>query len=143
MEKTNSIYLGFFSLSWEGGIEDYLNPAITGCTLIVSTSEVSGDEIFHLIDKYQVTSISLMPSHVSQILHSTEIQMKSISSLKEVLTIGSKLSTKVLQRFKKHLSHTCIICDNYGCSERGTILLQYQGSKPGIYYNTDVKIIPR
>lgn len=140
-ENTNSIYLGFFSLAWEGGIEDYLNPAVTGCTLITSTSQISGDRLVYLIDKYKATSITLLPSHISHILHSTEIQEKSISSLKDVLIVGAKLSTKVFQRFKNHLSNTCIICNNYGCSERGTISLQYQGSKPGIYYNTDVKII--
>ncbi|KAL5278266.1 hypothetical protein ACFFRR_003108 [Megaselia abdita] len=141
VEKANTIYLGFFSLSWEGGIEDYLNPGITGCTMIVTNRETSGDELVYLIEKYRVTSTSLMPYHISQILNSTEIQKRSITSLREILTIGSKLSTKVLERFQKHLSPTCLICDNYGCSERGTISLQYQGSKPGIYYNTDVKVI--
>lgn len=97
--------------------------------------------MIHLIDKYQVTSISLMPSHISQILNSLEMQPKSLHSLKDILTIGAKLSKSVYNRFREQLSKSCIIIDNYGCSERGTISLQYPDSKPGIYYNTDVKIV--
>lgn len=82
-----------------------------------------------------------MPSHISQILHSSDIERKSLHSLTDILTIGSKLPQKILQRFKNLLSKTCLICDNYGCSERGTISLNYQGTKAGIYYNTEVRIL--
>lgn len=133
--------LVLFSLHWECGILDFLVPAVTGCTNIISNKCLAGDAIVKLTEKYKVTGLILMPMFIAQMLHSPSIEKCSLESLQSVVSIGAKFHGELRHRLAKHLSKSCKISDNFGCSERGSIMMELSEHKVIPFYNVEIKII--
>lgn len=76
-------------------------------------------------------------------LVSTLMKVCSLKSLKSVVSIGAKLPKELRIRFEKHLSKSCKVLDNYGCSEMGPITLEVAENKIIPYFNTEIKIIDK
>lgn len=82
-----------------------------------------------------------MPMFVAQMLNSSLIDTCSLRSLKSVISIGAKFPKELRRRLEKHISKTYKISDNFGCSERGSIMMEIDEDKVIPFYNVEIKII--
>ncbi|KAL5278267.1 hypothetical protein ACFFRR_003109 [Megaselia abdita] len=140
-ETASDTHICLFSLFWECGILDYLLPAVTGCTNITSNIWFTGDDIVMLVDKYKVTGLTLMPMFVAQMLSSPLIEKLSLKSLTSIFSMGAKLPIEMRRRIEKYLSKSCKIMDNYGNSERSSIMMEVSEGKSIPFFNVEIKII--
>lgn len=114
---------------------------MTGCTNIISNKWLTGDDIVKLIDKYKVSGIILMPMFIAQMLNSPLIESCSLKSLETIISIGAKFPIELRRRIERFLSRSCKISDNYGCSERGSIMMEIDYGKKIPFFNVEIKVI--
>lgn len=82
-----------------------------------------------------------MPMYIAQMLNSPLIEKYSLKSLQNIISIGAKFPTELRRKIEMYLSASCKINDNYGCSERASIMMEISEGKVIPFYNVEIKII--
>ncbi len=123
----NSIYL-LATGAYSNGSWGMMAPFFyTGGTLIMMTKYKVAESL-SLIEKHRVTHSFFVPTQISDVLRSTEVESTDFSSLKMLISMGSylrpELKLDVLERITPNLYEL------YGCTEGVITLLEPHEIKP-------------
>ncbi|MFP7658529.1 AMP-binding protein, partial [Chryseobacterium proteolyticum] len=112
-----SYYKSFFTLSesdatlfyrsycFDGAIEEYLIPLLTGGKSVIAHKEFYGnihENLMELADKHNITKVNMPPSLLNDLLSNPDYSEKfyNLKSLKHVVSGGDVLNTRHLKKAK-------------------------------------------
>lgn len=94
--ERNGVALGNVPFTHISGVWLFCAAFSVGAAIVLIASSGVND-ILSAIEKYKVSVMFLFPTHALKILHSDILQRYNVSSLKQVLTGGSHLSSIVIE----------------------------------------------
>jgi tyrocidine synthetase-3 len=107
------------SYSFDGAIEEYLLPVLTGAKCFIAPPEFKQDLMVNLskfIAEYQITKINMPPVLLAEFIQMADVSIMSrLSSLKHVVSGGDKLTMKIITGYLSKFS--AILYNSYGPTE--------------------------
>ncbi|MFB6456930.1 amino acid adenylation domain-containing protein [Chitinophaga sp. Hz27] len=95
--------LFYRSYSFDGSIEEYLLPVLSGATCFIAPPEFKQDLIRNLaafIEKHSITKVNMPPALLGELAQMADSSIvRQMSSLKHVVSGGDKLTLKIIQDY--------------------------------------------
>lgn len=103
-----------------GGIQTLLRAVTVGGTLIMPSAKFDPGEALELIERYQVSRWSAVPTMISRLLEHPDVHKRDLSSLRSLTLGGAPVYSELLKRVRDGLPGVQPrIATGYGLSENG------------------------
>lgn len=101
--------LCFSSLYWISGVDALIKGTLYGTTRIITTDIFSPEFEFHLIEQYKVTIALNLPHQIILMMKSNNFSKTNLSSLKFLISGGSKLPFHIKSELNSLLPHGIVV----------------------------------
>jgi acyl-CoA synthetase (AMP-forming)/AMP-acid ligase II len=86
-----------------GGIQTLLRAVVVGGTLVMPSGRYDPAEALELIERYQVSRWSAVPTMVSRLLEHPDVHKRDLRSLRSITVGGAPVHVELLERIKSGL----------------------------------------
>uniref|UniRef100_A0AAF5CXN9 AMP-dependent synthetase/ligase domain-containing protein n=1 Tax=Strongyloides stercoralis TaxID=6248 RepID=A0AAF5CXN9_STRER len=120
LQPTDTVYgvLPYFHL---GGLMTTLTMLVQSVKVVLN-KKFNEDIFYENIQKYHVTTLTVVPEVLRIMLNSTKINNYDISSLKYIYYGSSKCSPGIVKKLKEKYSHIELFIQLYGSTEGGSAI---------------------
>lgn len=101
---------------------------LRGALKIITTKDFNPELLAKIINKYKVTFVYTLPSHLALLLHNYHEQKTDITSLRMYLVSGGNINKELIREFNK-IVPKCEVFSVYGMTEIGAMAVTQKFDK--------------
>lgn len=86
----------FDSIYWTVGVKQIIESIYNGVARVITTKPFTPENVFDIVEKYNVTILTNTPFHMVTCLKNPKIRKADLSSVKLIMFYGGKLAENIV-----------------------------------------------